>query len=299
MCTSKEYLERTEILLKASEEDLKKELKHFIDIDFTIEKINEYENKLTKILQKEINKIKLGESNSLQQTVINVLQIMGASKINQEIAKLSKKILTNTVKKLADSYLNEIDRGLKVIKTTMLTNLEIDAWSNEMGNLIKDTNIKIVGRILGNALNKGNSVQDTIRELMENTNFTRERARRISITEMLGAHSKASNEAYLQSAVVTQYAWRHSGGKGINPRPAHIALDGTIIKKGDYFNVNGEFARYPRDTMLSAKERVYCHCVLQPIADENILGLSLKQRQQIQRDNIEEVDRQVTNMFRR
>ena len=47
---------------------------------------------------------------------------------------------------------------------------------------------------------------------------------------------------------------------------------------------------YPRDTSLPPEETINCHCICQPIVNEEILGLSLEERQQLQQKAIDEMD---------
>lgn len=38
---------------------------------------------------------------------------------------------------------------------------------------------------------------------------------------------------------------------------------------------------FPRDPKLSAGERVHCHCVLSPVVDNKIIGLSAEEKEEI------------------
>jgi len=44
---------------------------------------------------------------------------------------------------------------------------------------------------------------------------------------------------------------------------------------------------YPRDICLPPGESVNCHCICQSVVNENVLGLSLEERQQLQREIVE------------
>ncbi len=97
----------------------------------------------------------------------------------------------------------------------------------------------------------------------------------------LTAASVGDDEAYRQSPAVTGVEWLHSGGRKNKPRASHVALSGTQKGLNDFFDVEGELARYPRDTSLSAKQRINCHCTTTPVVDPNILGLSAEEKNAI------------------
>ena len=46
----------------------------------------------------------------------------------------------------------------------------------------------------------------------------------------------------------------------------------------------------PRDVCLPPRESVNCHCLLQPVVSEEVLGLSLEERQALQAQAIAEDD---------
>ena len=47
---------------------------------------------------------------------------------------------------------------------------------------------------------------------------------------------------------------------------------------------------YPRDSSLPPEESINCHCITQPVVDEEILGMSLKERQRLQQEAIDDMD---------
>lgn len=46
---------------------------------------------------------------------------------------------------------------------------------------------------------------------------------------------------------------------------------------------------FPRDPKLSAGERVHCHCVLSPVVDNEILGLTAEEKEEIRREALEKL----------
>ena len=47
---------------------------------------------------------------------------------------------------------------------------------------------------------------------------------------------------------------------------------------------------YPRDIIHPQEERINCHCICQPVVSEDILGLSLEERQRLQQEAIDTMD---------
>jgi len=74
------------------------------------------------------------------------------------------------------------------------------------------------------------------------------------------------------------------------PRPSHVALSRTHKGLNELFDVEGEIAKDPRDTSLSAKQRVNCHCTTVPVVDPNILGLSAEEKNAIRQGVAEAFD---------
>ena len=59
-------------------------------------------------------------------------------------------------------------------------------------------------------------------------------------------YSGSQYEALMQNDAVIGMTWRHTHGIK-EPRKVTRAMDGQTIAKGEYFIVNGESCRYPRD----------------------------------------------------
>ncbi|NOL15819.1 hypothetical protein FJP86_15030 [Bacillus velezensis] len=59
-----------------------------------------------------------------------------------------------------------------------------------------------------------------------------------------------------------------------------LVLMCSTVGVDEEFKIPGssETCMYPRDTKLSAAERVHCHCVLSPVVDNEILGLSVEEK---------------------
>ena len=289
MC--KECISLIDKVIKADEDKLKKELKKkgYANPKFTVEQIGILEEKLWDILTKYQDDVLglLKDFDSIEALVAGI----EIGSLTTELATLLKEVLTETLEELVGTYLKNVDKDLVFSHFCSGTTDWVSNWSQELAELIDVANHEGLENILNSALEAGNSIDDVARTLEEAYLFSPERARRIALTEMLSAHSYARFDATMQNPVITKITWRHSGTKGINAREAHVALDGTTIKKGEYFDVNGYKALFPRDTNLPASERVNCHCTFNEEVDEKILGLSKEEKQKLQEEAIAEADK--------
>lgn len=274
-----------------SNDELRDLIKDFPEVETLIKAVDDYETVISKLLNGQksdlIKAIKAHLGNDLTNPIASAMlemvmsDIIEADEFSETMKDTSVKFLTSTVSDLTSLMMESIDKDVAFNTLSQRTVNWIDTWSADLGQLMKLNTHEAVQKTLREGVSEGKSIKTIELELRELPQFNRTRARRTAITEVLTASSVSQQEAYMQSPSVTGKTWLHSGGKGINPRPAHVALNGTTIDKDALFSVNGYSAKYPRDTMLPAKERVQCHCVLQPSVDENILKLSKEEKELI------------------
>lgn len=119
---------------------------------------------------------------------------------------------------------------------------------------IVDTTFEVLkGKIVSGLANGDgpDKIASSLREYF--TDMSSKRAKTIARTETGYALSKATNDAYNQSSVVTGKEWLTVGDG--NVRPEHVENNGVIVAKGGTFP-NGE--SYP------AHHSINCRCVLIP-----------------------------------
>ena len=75
-------------------------------------------------------------------------------------------------------------------------------------------------------------------------------------------------------------------------RESHVQLDRTIIPLNEEFEIpgSGERCMFPRNTQLTPKERVNCHCAVGPVVDPVILGLSAEEKEEIRRNVLQNME---------
>ncbi|MCE0742089.1 phage head morphogenesis protein, partial [Bacillus sp. G16] len=204
----------------------------------------------------------------------------------EEFQELTEGFLQQTIEELAEVIMDSIDPEVPFKVLSNRTINWIKDWSKKLAGIMKLNTHEAVENILTDAIENGSSIQDIELTLKDMPQFDRDRARTTAITEVLAASSAAQHESYAQSPAVKKKKWRHSGEKKNNPRENHIDLDGTVIGVDEEFQIpgSGETCMFPRDPKLSAGERVHCHCVLSPVVDNEILGLSAEEKEKIRRE---------------
>ncbi|MCY8705402.1 phage head morphogenesis protein [Bacillus inaquosorum] len=209
----------------------------------------------------------------------------------EEFQELTEGFLQQTVEELAEVIMESLDPDVPFEALSTRAADWIKGWSEKLAKIMKLNTHEAVENVLTDAIENGSSIQDIELTLKDMPQFDRDRARTTAITEVLAASSAAQHESYAQSPAVKKKKWRHSGGKKNNPRENHIDLDGTVIGVDEEFEIPGssETCMFPRDPKLSAGERVHCHCVLSPVVDNEILGLTAEEKEEIRREALEKL----------
>jgi hypothetical protein len=207
-------------------------------------------------------------------------------------------------------YLHRVEADVKLegIALTARTSSWIRSWSGELANLMKLSDDRHIQSILDKGIREGWSVQVTSEHLAEaRIRDPGYRARRVATTEMLRAHSVAQQESFDQSPAVESKMWLHSGWRQY-ARLNHMELgfdkDRNTVKKDGTFTLYGAdggvyYPMYPRDSSLPPGESINCGCVCVPIVDENILGMSLEERDRLRKEAIGELDEEFNRKLDR
>ncbi|WP_262119274.1 phage head morphogenesis protein [Bacillus subtilis] len=257
--------------------------------------VEEYEKGIAKLLRRQRKKFLDGLNGfvskdskaTLEALLVFFTQnLFAEDDFEEEFQELTEGFLQQTIEELAEVIMDSIDPEVpfKVLSTRTVN--WIKDWSKKLAAIMKLNTHEAVENILTDAIENGSSIQDIELTLKDMPQFDRDRARTTAITEVLAASSAAQHESYAQSPAVKKKKWRHSGEKKNNPRENHIDLDGTVIGLDEEFQIPGssESCMFPRDPNLSAGERVNCHCVLSPVVDNEILGLSAEEKEKIRRE---------------
>ena len=221
-------------------------------------------------------------------------------KLNDALAAALAKTFTKTLDKFMPEfigyYIAQTDRDLKLSQVSKRTTAWVTTWSKDLADIMQLNSHKEIEQILEKGLNDGVGIAEFTRNILESgIRDEYYKARRVAVTEVLRAHSVAQQEAFMQSPAVYEKMWKHTGEYRNEPRQNHVDMDGTRVRKDEPFELTGADGgvyecMYPRDTSLPAGESINCHCICQPIVSEEILGLTLEERQRLQQEAIDEMD---------
>ncbi|CAI8940855.1 phage minor head protein [Bacillus sp. IT-13CA1] len=294
-----QLLNSLNVFIRKAEEDDEKSLVEVIPDFPGLSKIpgyvQEYEKKVARLLRRQRKKFLSGVNDFVSKDSKETLEailvyftqnLFATDDFEEHFQELTKGFLQQTIEELASVIMDSLDPEVPFKVLSSRSTNWIKGWSEELAEIMKLNTHEAVENLLTDAIKNGSSIQDIEMTLRDLPQFDRGRARTTAITEVLAASSAAQQEAYSQSPAVIGKKWRHSGGKKNNPRENHMALDGTVVGVDEEFTISGsgETCMHPRDSKLSAVERVHCHCVLSPVVDNNILGLSAKEKEEIRRE---------------
>ena len=293
-------LESINAYIAKADDNLSEELANagYVDAKDSVNNASGLEDDLSNILTDQTARI--AEALEGVTTLASAEKILDAffddDSAKDEIRKLFSNFYMEHVLGCADSYIRESSGDLVVTQLRKRTSVWINDWSDELSDLMQLNAEDDIGRKLKASIDEGKSVADFTQELIadgiRNEQYT---ARRAAVTEMLRCHSVAHDEAMAQDPAVVKKKWVHTGGYKNQPRANHVAMDGQIVDKDKPFKLTGAdgvtyYPMYPRDPILPAGESINCKCLSQAIADEEILGMSLEERQKMQQKIIDEDD---------
>ncbi|OJG33755.1 hypothetical protein RV00_GL001009 [Enterococcus devriesei] len=255
------------------EED--KELKKLLEqaeyqfVDILLEQINSIQSKVEDALQDDFEE--------LQELIDGLLKNFGNKQpTEKQIRKFIKNRSFNS--KLNDQLIPELEEVFLLLLEAFQefyesggqldkqseSYKELSAWLNELPELLQGTTDDAVVRVVGKHYEKDDEEKEKGLSLAALWIFGYARARTIAIQELLRMYSGSQFESMMLDDEVIGIKWRHADGVK-EPRPTHVATDGTIIAKGELFYINGVFLRYPRDPQAPISETINCHCFLDPI----------------------------------
>ncbi|TYU83596.1 hypothetical protein FZX01_14950 [Listeria monocytogenes] len=211
----------------------------------------------------------------------------------KNMSQKATNFLTATTKDISKTVMKSLDKDVSFQRLSGRSVSWIKEWSEDLASLMKINTQSQVEDVLIKALHEGKSIQHVELAMKDLPAFDRKRARTTAITEVLTAASVAQQEAFEQSPSVEGKQWKHSGSKGIMPRASHIELSGTVVPVDEAFTIpgSGELAKYPRDTDLSAAERVNCHCALGPAVNEEVLGWTKEEKEKARKEVLNDLDK--------
>ena len=192
------------------------------------------------------------------------------------IASIFTEQLEKFMPEFVGYYITQTDKNLKLEQVSKRTTAWVKSWSEELGEIMQLNSHKEIERIMEKGIKDGKGIAEFAKEILDSgIRDEYYKARRVAVTEVLRAHSVAQQEAFMQSPAVD--------------------MNGQCVPVDEPFDLvgadgSGYSPMYPRDTTLPPEESINCHCICQPVVNEEILGLSLEERQQLQQQIVDEMD---------
>ena len=217
-------------------------------------------------------------------------------RLKAKLATVFTEHLSEFMPEFVAYYIAQTDRSLKLEVVSKRTVVWVESWSEQLGEIMQLNSHKEIETILTKGLKDGTGIASFTREILDSgIRDEYYKARRAALTEVLGAHSVAQQEAFMQSPAVVDKAWKHTGAYRNEPRQNHVDMDGQRVPKDAPFTLTGIKGgtyepMYPRDVILPPEERINCHCISQPVVSDDILGLPLEERQRLQQEAVEAMD---------
>ena len=163
-----------------------------------------------------------------------------------------------------------------------LRNAYINARSEGLSPSLDETTLEFC--------KNGKSVAEFANALVDRGFFDKlDEARKIAQYEMLSSSSIKQNDSIMQSSSIDRKEWRYTGCCGNNAEICrnHSSMDSQIVPKDKPFVLIGSdgktyYPMYPRDPILPPEERIECTCLCQGIVRDDVLGLTLEERRELQ-----------------
>lgn len=216
--------------------------------------------------------------------------------LREKLAQIFLEYFDSFMPEFVECYIKQTDKDLKLTRVSKRTKAWTKKWSVELAEIMQLTSHREIEKILETGLENGSGIATFTRDIMESgIRDEYYKARRAALMEVLRAHSVAQQEAFMQSPAVQEKTWRHTGSYRNEPRKNHVDMDGQRVPVSEPFTLDGikggtYYPMYPRDTNLPPEESINCHCICQPVVSEEILGLSLEERQKLQQEAIDNMD---------
>lgn len=265
----------------------------------TVDTIKEIEEQVAAALKDETGRFleAIAKATTLEVFAENIWpQVKDSDNLAEALMAIFRDQFSTFMPQYVDYYIAQTDRNLKCEQVSKRTTAWVREWSRELADIMQLNSHTEIEKILTAGLEKGSNIDEFARAILESgIRDEYYKARRVAITEVLRAHCIAQQEAMMQSPAVEEKMWKHTGSHRNKPRRNHQDMDGQRVPKGKPYTLKGAkggtyYPMEPKDPILPPEESINCHCISEPIVNEEILGLSLEERQRLQQDAIAEMD---------
>ena len=288
--------------LAKADEDMEKTLRDegFAEPKETVEQINSVQDEIADILQEQTTATAatLATAKNWKDAKKKLKRLMEDDDIAEQVEEVIADMYETEVPVLANTYIKEVESDLVVNTLRQRTSAWTSQWSKQLGELMRINTHQQLTDLIQSSIDNGESIAKLTQRIQDG-GWRNEyyQAKRVALTEVLRAHSVAREEAIQQSPSTDRKEWRHTGSRHITPRQNHIDMDGQIVPANQPFTMIGKdggiyYPQMPLDPILPAGECINCHCIHRGIANDEILGMPLEERQQLQQEIINNDDKE-------
>ena len=265
----------------------------------TVDTIKEIEEQVAAALKDETGRFleAIAKATTLEVFAENIWpQVKDSDNLAEALMAIFRDQFSSFMPQYVDYYIAQTDRDLKCEQVSKRTTAWVREWSQELADIMQLNSHTEIEKILTAGLEKGSSIDEFARAILESgIRDEYYKARRVAITEVLRAHCIAQQEAMMQSPAVEEKMWKHTGSHRNKPRRNHQDMDGQRVPKAMPYTLKGikggtYYPMEPKDPSLQPEESINCHCISEPIINEEILRLPLEERQRLQQEAIDEMD---------
>lgn len=287
-----------------ADEDLKETLEEegYIEAGIVVAAINALEDAVNAALEMDADEFiaKVKKAEAVEEFLQKVWPDMKVSvNLEEELRKIFRKHFDELMHQFTFQWLFAEDPVLasaidEVIDLTKPAEAFIKGWSGKLAELMHLSTKDAMERILLKASRKNMTI-DEVADEIANSGIRQcgYRSRRVALTEVLRVESYAQQESMVQNPSAYKKRWVHV--MSAQPRENHIAIDGQEVFKRDPFTLVGRdgstyYPMCPRDTSLPAAESVNCHCLMESVTDDKILGMSDEERVSLRKKYMDEIN---------
>lgn len=272
----------------------------YVAVGAAVAAMNKIEDAISEILNENTDELlkRLEKSPTIDHFIKEIWPGMQSEK---ELRDALEKILHDQFQSLmgecVQQFLIDADEALAVDgRITKPAQDFIESWSSQLADLMHLNTNKQIEKILLESQEKAMSIEQVADAIADSgIRAPGWRARRVAQTEVLRVESYAQLEYMRQDPSVEEKEWVHTGSHKNKPRDNHMAVNGQRVPVEEPFELKGAdgivyHPMLPRDIRLPASESINCHCRMQEIRSEKIMGMSVEERRALREKYMDEVD---------
>lgn len=276
-------------LIAKADEDLEKDLEAegFVAAKAAVEYINDLEEAYTEAVGTYEDSLlqRIQEATGVDNFISDIWPtIKDSEDLERELKKIFRKHIEDAFQTLTYNWVlgftpEAAEDFLDDARITKPAEYFIKTWSEDLAKLMHLRTKQTIEAVLLKASEESLTIEETADLIAERGIRTAGyKSRRVAVTEVLRVESYSELEAMRQDPYTIKKVWRHTDAAA-EPRANHIAMDGQTAFVDEPFELSGADGgshrpMCPRDTSLPAKESINCHCIMDRIKDDKILGMT-------------------------